>query len=51
MTNGEDFHFTTSVGISIFPDNAADTNGLVEIAFSKTMEIRNSGGNKVMTAE
>jgi diguanylate cyclase (GGDEF)-like protein len=51
MTNGEDFHFTTSVGISIFPDNAADANSLVEIAFSKTMEIRNAGGNKVMTAE
>jgi len=44
------FHFSTSIGISIYPGQTKDTVRLVEIAFNKMMEIRNSGGNKVLTA-
>ncbi len=50
MTTGQEFHFYTSIGISIYPDQTKDTNELVEIAFNKMMEIRNSGGNKVLGA-
>jgi diguanylate cyclase len=44
------FHFSTSIGISAYPGQTKDTTRLVEIAFIKMMEIRNSGGNKVLSA-
>jgi len=50
MAGGQDFHFFTSIGISMYPDHAKDSGKLVEIALNKTMEIRNSGGNNVLSA-
>ncbi|MBN2401445.1 MAG: GGDEF domain-containing protein [Spirochaetes bacterium] len=48
-TGGQEFHFYTSIGLSIYPDHAEDTGKLTELAFNKMMEIRNSGGNKVLS--
>ena len=45
-----EFHFNTSIGISIYPDHDKDAGKLIELAFNKMMEIRNSGGNKVLSA-
>jgi diguanylate cyclase len=50
ITNGKKFNFTTSIGISIYPDNTRDSDKLIEIAFNKMMEIRNNSGNKVLSA-
>ncbi|MFH0975347.1 MAG: GGDEF domain-containing protein [Spirochaetota bacterium] len=50
ITNGKKFNFTTSIGISIYPQHSTDPVMLVEIAFNKMMEIRANGGNKVLSA-
>lgn len=50
LLGGQEFHFNTSIGISIYPDQSVDSDRLIELAFDKMMEIRNNGGNNVSCA-
>jgi diguanylate cyclase len=50
IISDREFHFNTSIGISVYPEQAKDAEKLVDLAFKKMMEIRNNGGNRVSNA-
>ncbi len=48
IINENDFHFTASIGIAIYPVHSKDPESLVKMAFEKMLEARGGGGNKIL---
>ncbi|HUV08812.1 MAG TPA: GGDEF domain-containing protein, partial [Spirochaetia bacterium] len=48
ITEGKKFSLTASVGASAYPIHARDVNGIVERSFNLMLDVRNSGGDRVL---
>lgn len=50
ITGGNSFFITVSIGASSYPVHADSSKGLIELAYDRMMEARESGGNRVQQA-